>query len=265
MSPVRLVATDLDGTLLRSDGSLSERTRAVLSDLDAAGIPVVIVTARPMRWMEPFRAVVASHGLAVVSNGAIVMDLRTGQPLELIGIEPAEGLEMVRDIRLAVPSAQFAVETVDGLVRESAYEETEHVPTGSPVGSLARVWVNPAFKILVKHAEGDALAGEDFRAAVRAAVGERANPTWSVEGLIEIGPPGVTKASTLAAVAAQLDVAVQDVIAFGDMPNDLEMLRWAGRGCAVGNAHPEVRAVADDVVGDNDSDGVARTLEMLLG
>lgn len=264
MSRIGLVATDLDGTLLRSDGSLSDRTRQVLADLDTAGVPVVIVTARPMRWMEPFRAVVASHGLAVVSNGAVVMDLPSGQPLEVIGIEPEVGLEMVVDIRTAVPTAQFALETAAGIVREPAYIETEHVPPGSPVGPLPEVWVNPAFKILVKHAAGDALPGEEFRSAVRAAVGARANPTWSVEGLVEIGPPNVTKASTLAAVADRLGVAAHDVIAFGDMPNDLEMLRWAGRGCAVGNAHPVVRAAADEVVPDNDADGVAHTLEMLL-
>lgn len=263
MSAVRLVATDLDGTLLRSDGSLSGLTRRVLADLDAAGVPVVIVTARPMRWMEPFRAVVASHGLAVVSNGAIVLDLPTGTPLEVIGIEPEGGLRMLDDIRAAVPQAQFAVETAAGIVREDRYVETEHVPPGSPVGPLDQVWTDPAFKILVKH-PGGAQAGEAFRAAVRAAVGDRANPTWSVEGLVEIGPPNVTKASTLATVAARMGVAAAEVIAFGDMPNDIEMLRWAGRGCAVGNAHADVRTAADEVVPDNDADGVARTLAMLL-
>lgn len=265
MSPIRLVATDLDGTLLHSDGSLSDRTRQVLADLDAMGLPVVIVTARPMRWMAPFRAVVASHGMAVVSNGAIVMDLRTGAPLEVIGIEPVDGLGMIDDIRAASPEAQFALETAEGIVREDGYVETDHVPPGSPVGPLSRVWRSPAFKILVKHPDGAEVAdGEAFRRSVRDAVGDRANPTWTVEGLVEIGPRGVTKASTLSVLADRLGVAAAEVIAFGDMPNDIAMLRWAGRGCAVGNAHAEVRSAADEVVPDNDADGVARTLEMLL-
>lgn len=266
----RLVATDLDGTLLRSDGSLSRRTRAVLSRLEEAGIPVVLVTARPMRWLEDLRHVVGTHALAVVSNGAVVMDLRTGEPLEVTGIEPGPGLEMVADIRAVLPHARFAVETVAGLVRDQGYVEPDPVPDDSPVGPLEQVWTAPAVKLLVRlpGAPGDGpIPGPEaarFRELVTAAVGERAVATWTVPGLMEIGPAGVTKATTLARVAAESGIGAAEVIAFGDMPNDLPMLRWAGHGCAVANAHRDVREAADEVVPSNDADGVARTLERLL-
>lgn len=261
-----LVASDIDGTLLHSAGTLSRRTQDAIAGLDRAGIPLVLVTARPMRWMADFRGLAGLHGLAVVSNGAVVMDLGTGEPLEVTGIAPADGLALVEAVRAAVPGARVAVETPAGLVRDAAYVESHPIPSGSPVGPLAEVWVDPGVKLLVQHPDGaEVVDGDAFRSAVAEALGERATPTWTIPGLVEVGPPGVTKATTLARVAAELGVGPEDVMAFGDMPNDIPMLTWAGRGLAVANAHADVLAVADGVVPANDEDGVARTLEGLLG
>lgn len=260
----RLVATDLDGTLLRSDGTVSPRTRAVLAAVEAAGIPVVFVTARPLRWMDELWQLVGAHGLAVVSNGAVLFDVAGLRVLEVRGLEREPGLAVVAAVRAAVPLAQFAIETVDGIRLEPSYDEPDHVPPGSPVGPLVETWDGPALKLLVRHDPRTGLDHDAFRERVVAAVGARAIATWSVDGLVEISAPGVTKAAGLARVCASLGVPAADVVAFGDMPNDLAMLAWAGTSYAVANAHPSVSAAADHTTTGNDDDGVARVLVGLV-
>ena len=261
-SKPRLVATDLDGTLVRSDGTVSEVTRRVLAAAEEHGVVVVMVTARPMRWMHDLRPMIGAHGLAIVSNGAIRYDVAGDRPLSVTGLDVEPGLAMVDRIRAVLPDAQFAVETLQGIVLEPAYDEPYHVPPGSPVGPLPDVWTEPAVKVLVR---APGTPPELMRERVVAAVGDAATPTWTVPHLVEIGPPGVDKALALADLAADLDVRPEDVWAFGDMPNDVAMLRWAGVGHAVANAHESVLAVADRVVPSHDEDGVARTLAEALG
>jgi hydroxymethylpyrimidine pyrophosphatase-like HAD family hydrolase len=256
-----LVATDLDGTLVRSDGTVSDYTRRVIAAAEEAGVVVVMVTARPMRWMHDLRPMIGAHGLAIVSNGAIRYDVAAGRALSVVGLDVAPGLAMVERIRAAVPTAQVAVETVNGIALEPQYDEPDHVPPGSPVGPLAEVWTEPAVKVLVREPH---LASEVLRERVADAVGDTATPTWTVPHLVEIGPPGVDKAVALAELAADFGVPPERVWAFGDMPNDLAMLEWAGVGHAVANADPSVRAAADRVVPANDQDGVARTLAEAL-
>jgi Cof subfamily protein (haloacid dehalogenase superfamily) len=256
----RLVATDLDGTLVRTDGSVSPATRDVLAALDQRGVPVVIVTARPIRWMTDLWPLVGRHGLAIVSNGAAVVEVRGDgdhQVRDVRGIEVAAGLALVEAVRAAAPEASFAVECVSGLVRDPSYVEAERFPAGSPVGELTELWTEPALKLLVKH---DAPDPADFRDRVMSAVGDRAVATWTLDGLVEISATGVTKATALARIADELGVPADDAVAFGDMPNDLPMLAWAGTSYAMANGHPDVRAAADHVAPANDDDGVAGVL-----
>ena len=262
MSRPRLVATDLDGTLVRTDGTVSGYSRGVLAELDRLGVPVVIVTARPIRWMDDLWSMVGQHGLAIVSNGAAVVDLGNGETRtvrDVHGIDPAAGLRMIEAVRRAVPEASYAVECVSGLVRDDRYRELDPFPDDSPIGDLAELWTEPALKVLVKHL--DVPDPEGFRARVTAAVGDAAIATWTVDGLVEISAAGVTKATALARVAEELGVEAADVVAFGDMPNDLEMLRWVGHGVAMGNAHPALKDVADEVTATNAEDGLALVLE----
>ncbi len=263
MTP-RLVATDLDGTLVRSDGTISDFSRRVLADLDERGIPVVIVTARPIRWMDELWEMVGGHGLAIVSNGAAVVDLGGGGVTvrDVHGIDPVDGLRLVAAVREAVPEASYAVECVGGLVRDRGYRELDPLPADSPVGDLADLWTEPALKLLVQ--DLDIRDPASFRSRVFAAVGDAALPTWSLDGLVEISATGVTKASALERVAEQLGVPAADVVAFGDMPNDLPMLAWAGTSYAMANGHPDLRAVADRVAPGHDEDGVARVLAGLF-
>jgi Cof subfamily protein (haloacid dehalogenase superfamily) len=253
----QLVATDLDGTLLDSRGELSERTRTVLDRLDEAGVPLVVVTARPLRWMTELWPVVGRHGIGIVSNGAIVYDVAAGRIHELEGIEVDAGLALVEAIRAALPSAVFAFELLSGFAFEPAYDEPHHIPHGSPSGPAEELLTGTAVKVLVKAPGTDPV---ELRDAVAGAVGETATATWSVDGLVEISAAGVTKAAALARVCAGLGITAEHVVAFGDMPNDLALLEWVGTSYAVANAHPSVLAAVDHVTASNDEDGVALAL-----
>jgi Cof subfamily protein (haloacid dehalogenase superfamily) len=257
----RLVATDLDGTLLRSDGTVSEHTADVLRRVLDLGVDVAFVTARPRRWMDDLWAYVGSRGLAIVSNGALLLDVSTGEALEVRAIDVGPGLTLTEQIRAAVPGVHFAVEMLDGIALEPEYLEPGHAPPGSPTGPIHEVWTTPALKLLVRHEHLDPVA---FRSAVLAAVGDRAVATWTMDGLMEISAVGVTKGDGLARLCRRLDIDAADVVVFGDMPNDIPMLTWAGSSYAVANAHPSVLEAADHRAPANDDDGVADVLSGLF-
>jgi hydroxymethylpyrimidine pyrophosphatase-like HAD family hydrolase len=254
----RLVATDLDGTLVRSDGTISEHTRAVLVSVEAAGVPVVFVTGRPLRWAEEVFDHVGDHGLAVVSNGALVWDVAADRPRLRREIDAATVLRVCAELRAAVPGSAFAVETLDGIGLEPGFLERHPVPAGARRASLDELVTGPVLKLLARHEE---LGPQDYWDAAETAVGEHVTITWSSSStLLEISAHGVTKATTLALLADHLGVAPDDVVAFGDMPNDLPMLAWAGTPYAMANAHPSVLAAVDQVAPNNDEDGVAQVL-----
>lgn len=257
-----LIATDLDGTLVPSgDTTLSQYCADVLRRLDSADVPVVFVTGRPLRWMTGFWPHVGRHGLAIVSNGAIAYDVHAGEVIDYVGITPASGLELVGALTQAVPGVSFAIECLDGIRRDTAYADSPRVPQDSARGALTDIWDVPAVKLLVRHTRMD---HDEFRDRVIAAVGDEATPTWSVPGLVEISANGVTKASGLITLCERLGVQPEEVVAFGDMPNDIPMLRWAGTSYAMDDAHDSVRAVADHVAPPCQDDGVARILESFL-
>lgn len=264
MSDIKVAATDLDGTLLRSDGTVSGATRRVLAAVEESGVPVVFVTARPLRWMDDLWPMVGAHGLAVVSNGALVYDVAARAVRRVRGLAPEPGLDVVAAVRESVPEAAFAIETVEGIRLEAGYphdRDDHQAPPGSPVGPMDTLWDVPALKLLVRHPGTD---HDGFRERVEQAVGEAAIVTWTVPGLLEISAPGVTKAAALAEVCADLGVEAADVVAFGDMPNDVPMLTWAGTSYAVSGAHPSAIAAADHLAPSNDADAVAQVLARLV-
>ena len=257
------MATDLDGTLLRSDGSVSGYTREVLHRLTATGIGVVLVTARPPRWMDDL-ADIGVEGLALCGNGAFTYDLTTRRIVDhrLLAQEVTGAL--LTDLRDRIPDVRLATECLDGLSREHAYQGEHLSGDAWRVVDAVELGDRAVGKILVRH---DDLDTEELTALVAEIVGSRAEVSHSgATRMAEVGPPGVTKAVALAHWCSQQEPAVDagEVWAFGDMPNDLPMLTWAGRSFAVANAHPEVLAAASDHVPSNDDDGVARTLAVLL-
>jgi HAD superfamily hydrolase (TIGR01484 family) len=259
----RLVATDLDGTLLDDEGRLTARTEEVLGRLQATGVRVVIVTARPLRWMNVlWERVGGGQGVGIVSNGAITYDVGTREVLDLRGIERDAGLELVRAIRAAAPGTSFALECLGGYRHEPDFVDQHPTPPDMRLGDLDELWDEPAAKLLAQHLTLDP---DDFRRRVVDAVGSDATPTWTTEHLMEISATGVTKGAALEALCRRWGIDAAEVVAFGDMPNDLPMLRWAGTSYAVANAHESVLAAADHVAPRNVDDGVAVTLAGLYG
>lgn len=261
----RLVATDLDGTLLDAAGTVTPRTREVITALDEMGVPVVFVTGRPMRWMEALWDAVGGHGLAICSNGGIVYDVPTQSVRKARAIPREVLLEVGSTLRRTVPGTTFALEKTGGFALEDDF--LRHVDDRTvpdvPRGRLEQIADDTVVKLLARH---DHLAPEEFWGVVEEAVGTQVTTTWSSVGtLVEMSAAGVTKASTLAELCTELGVAPQEVVAFGDMPNDLPLLEWAGTSYAMGNAHPTVLALAHHVAPRHDQEGVASTLAEIFG
>ncbi|MDJ0463403.1 Cof-type HAD-IIB family hydrolase [Streptomyces sp. H27-C3] len=265
----RLIATDLDGTLLRDDKSVSDRTIAALAAAEEAGIEVFFVTGRPARWMDVVSDHVHGHGLAICANGAAVVDLHAdGKLIEVRPLPRGTALAVVEALRAAAPGTSFAVELTTGIHYEPEYPPF-HLDPGATVATAEKLLQEPTpgagapvIKLLAHHTE---LSPDAFLALARATAGERASITRSSPtALLEISGPGVSKASTLAQCCAERGISPAEVVAFGDMPNDVEMLSWAGTSYAMGNAHPDVIAAASGRTVANNEDGVAVVIERIL-
>lgn len=261
--PPRVVACDLDGTLLRSDGTVAERSRRAIAAAEAAGSLVVLCTARPARWMAPLAGALGHNGVAVCANGAVVWDLRTAAVIEEFPLHPAHARRIVGLLAAALPGCAWAVERTHGFAHEVTYTSRWPVPEDTVVDRIGSLVAEPAVKLMLRH---ERLLADALLERARNAVGSLAEITHSNsgDGLIEISAAGVSKASTLARLCARRGLRSDEVIAFGDMPNDLPMLRWAGHSVAVANAHPDVLATAHEVTASNDEDGVALVLERVF-
>ena len=221
------------------------------------------MTGRPLRWAEDVFEHVGSHGLAIVSNGALVWDVARERVHLQRPVPPDTAREVCRLLREAVPGTTYAVETLDGFSLEPDYRERHVVPTASRRAPVEELLTQPLLKLLARHEE---LEPQDYWDAAEAAVGDLVTITWSsTSTMLEMSATDVTKATTLALLAADLGVEADDVIAFGDMPNDLPMLAWAGASYAMADAHPSLLQVADHVAPGHDDDGVARVLAGVFG
>jgi hydroxymethylpyrimidine pyrophosphatase-like HAD family hydrolase len=259
-----LVATDVDGTLLDPDDRVTPRAAAVIDRLVAAGVGFVLVTGRPPRWIPPIVAQVGVARLAVCANGGVLYDASEDRVLWARTLAPEALAPLAAAAEDTLPGCGLAVERVgtaeDGapFVAEPGYRHAWVDGDDVTVGR-AELLSRPAVKLLVREPR---LSSDAMVAALAPVIGDAADLTFShPRGLVEISPPGVTKATGLAEVARRHGVEAPDVIAFGDMPNDLEMLRWVGHGVAMGNAHPALLEVADEVTAGNGEDGLALVLE----
>ncbi|WP_347354914.1 HAD family hydrolase [Intrasporangium sp.] len=261
----RLVASDLDGTLLHSDGTVSARTRAAWAAAGEAGLETVLVTARPPRWLHGLGQVVGPRGIAICGNGAFVYEVATRRMLETHCFATGVVEALVARLRAALPSVVFAAERAGGAYLAAGFPDhrDDARARGVAHGPLAALAGEPVGKLL---ALAPGVPHDEFLATVEAVVGGRGHLHFSgASGLAEVNAPGVTKAVALERWAGRLGIGARDVWAFGDMPNDLPMLGWAGVGWAVANAHPDVLAAADRICPSNDADGVAVTVSAALG
>ncbi|WP_299557919.1 HAD family hydrolase [uncultured Mycolicibacterium sp.] len=262
-----LIASDVDGTLLDDHERLTPRTRAAIHAAVAAGATFVLATGRPPRWVAPVVDALGLAPLAVCANGAVVYDPATDRVVAARTLSAARLRELVDIVHRVIPGAGLAVERVGTSAHDAAtpqfvsspgYEHAWLNPDNTEV-SLEDLLSAPAIKLLVRKAGA---SSADMARALAGPLAGLAELTYSTDnGLIEVMEPGISKASGVASVAGPLGIEAADVVAFGDMPNDVPLLRWAGLGVAMGNAHPEAVAAADEVTAPNTDDGVARVLE----
>jgi len=262
-----LIATDVDGTLLNGEDAITARTRDVIGAAIAAGTHFILATGRPPRWIPPVVEELGFAPIAVCANGAVIYDAATDRVISARTL-PVEVLAELAEIAAhAVPGAGLAAERVGKSAHDSAtpqfvsapgYEHAWLNPDNTEV-SFEDVLSAPAVKLLVRM---PGVPSSQLAAALAKHIGLLGDITYSTnDGLIEISPIGISKAIGVQEVARPLDISAQDTVAFGDMPNDVPMLLWAGHGVAMGNAHPEALAAANEVTESNDDDGLARVLE----
>jgi Cof subfamily protein (haloacid dehalogenase superfamily) len=275
----KLIATDLDGTLVRSDDTVSAYTHQTLDRVRAAGIPIVGATGRGPRLTELTRNDIRAADYLVLAGGGRVVDQSDPAGPMVLRDERLDGsvlAVLLADLEAEVGPLTVMVEALDA--------------PGAPLwGDQDPAWRYP--DVVERRTREEALRGQVIKAFARTsgraakagggvtdhdvdsllAAARRMVPpalatvTQAGLGFVEFCPPGVDKASGLAVVANTLGVDPAEVLVFGDMPNDVPMLRWAGWArVAVANAHPAVLALADEVTLSNDEDGVAVYLDRLL-
>ena len=271
LSGVSVLATDLDGTLLRSDGSVSDKTRTAIATAHDRGVRTLFVTGRPPRWMAPVVAATGRSGISVCANGAVTVDLSTDTVLTSSAI-PAnvlgEAMATIGD--LLDGSFYFAAEqALPGPIRATGlFPEPGFVPPDRPVAQIADqpLYEIPGVVKLLVRTEGATEQTAELAGVVAAALGGALNVTHAsrTHQMLEISRAGVDKATALANLAADWSLPPEQIAAAGDMPNDIPMIRWAGHGAAVASAHADVVAAADEVIPDPEQDGVADLLQRLL-
>lgn len=257
-----LVASDIDGTLLLNWKPISTATIDAIHRCQDAGIPFVLVTGRPMRWLAPIAEQIPDLGRVVCLNGAVVYDIASQSVIDAHTIDSQTLAEITAAVRVDHPDARFAYETLNG-----GFIDREFV-TGRPreariIDDVSELAGENVVKVLVRLATSDSQAMHDL---IDPLVDGTCHASFSEpdNGLVELAPFGITKAKTLSDLCDHLGVARSQVMAFGDMPNDIEMLSWAGHGVAMGNALGSVKAIAAAVTEAVDDDGVARYLDAVL-
>lgn len=260
---VRMIATDLDGTLLRSDGSLAPRVRAVLLAAQEAGIEVVPATGRPRMVTGDVIAELPFVHHWVFANGSVTWHAGRAELIRGFWLDPAEVRHLIGAVRKVLPDAGFAVEFEDAVAYEAGFERVvPQMPAGAPTTSLVEAVDRRVQKLLVFNPERTV---DELYQAVASVVDGEAVPTYSGLSFIELSAGLVTKATALGHLADDLGIAPAEVAAFGDNHNDVAMLAWAGRSYAMAHATDDARSVATEVIGSNDDDAVVGIIERFLG
>ncbi|UIZ92038.1 HAD family phosphatase [Corynebacterium sp. CNCTC7651] len=270
MGAPKLIISDIDGTFLNSQGRVSPRLRDVVARAVRRGVHFGLATGRPHRWLMPVLDQLPFAPVCVCANGAVVYDPASDTVLRAfeLSTEAMRGVvDAVEEAFAGIPHG-YGVERVGSSALDPEEEcfliTREYNPDAWDarfgVVSVEELIAVPAAKLLVRCME--MTSAEMFELVAPVINPDDAHVTYSMdEGLLEFSCPGVNKATGVSVLAAQYGVDPSDVVAFGDMPNDLEMLAWSGMGVAMANAAPLVQDAADYVTVTNDEDGVAAVLE----
>jgi Cof subfamily protein (haloacid dehalogenase superfamily) len=269
----KLVATDLDGTLLNGAGEVTARTRAALTACWDAGIPVVGVTGRGPRLLDSVRVALDGRGIAVLAQGGYVVDLEREEVLRTVAMPREQAMRVVEAIEAVAGEVILAVEDAAEQGEIQTALRVQHGfqwPYPEPAHLLPRNQVLPPGAVLKVFLRSASLGQDELLGRAQAVIDPSdAEVTHAGLGFVEVLPPGITKATGLQVALDRYGVGFSDVLVFGDMPNDLPMIRAVvdagGRAVAVANAHAHVRAAAPERTSGHDADGVARYLEAVLG
>lgn len=266
-----LIASDVDGTLIDDANRVSARTLGVLGAARDAGAEFVLATGRPPRWIaeitDQFDGARAHVRYAVCANGAIIYDVENDHVLRAVVLEPELQRYLGDVVARVLPGAGIAAERVGRSAHDAAtapfvaragYQHAWLNPDHVEVGD-DEVFSEPAVKLLVRAPD---LRSADMAALLEPEMGELTQITYSTSnGLVELSVPHTHKASGLRTLIELAGLSDTRTVAFGDMPNDAEMLSWAHHGVAMGHADPVALAAADEVTVGNNEDGVAQVLE----
>ncbi|CAB4679988.1 unannotated protein [freshwater metagenome] len=261
----KLIATDLDGTIVRHDGTISQRTVDAFTSAHKLGIEIFFVTGRPPRWMHEIRDTF-SFGEAICGNGAMLYNLRESKVTEEWMISSEQQIEVAQIMRKSIPPISFAIESHDYYHREKIYVPRWDVGLDNVgVDRIEDAVRGPAFKMLARCSDGEFTSDQMLEIALRELDGiVTVTHSNARESLLEISALGVSKGATLAKVAARLSIDARDCVSFGDNPNDFSMLSWCGRSYAMADGHPDGVTFATSVAGPHKEDGVAIVIEELL-
>lgn len=261
----KLIATDLDGTIVSHEGVISQRTIDAFTRARDLGIHVFFVTGRPPRWMGEIREAFG-FGAAICCNGAMLYDLINDAVLEEWMIPIDEQLEVVRRMRIAMPEMSFAVESNSHYQREIAYIPRWDIGMDNiGVEKIEEAMKRPALKILGRCSNHEFTSDEMVEVAHRELHNlVTVTHSTSRDSLIEISALNVSKGTSLEIITQRLGLTAEDCVSFGDNPNDFSMLEWTARSYAMSDGHPDAPSFAKAVAEACEADGVAKIIEELL-
>jgi Cof subfamily protein (haloacid dehalogenase superfamily) len=268
-APPRLIATDLDGTIVRFDGSISSRTVNALNGARAKGAIVYFVTGRPPRWLGDVTDAFGAKEVptTICGNGALVFDVATNSIVREDLLQPEDAVEAVMRLRGHIVDASFACDQSDDFRREKRYHARWDVGMDvTGVEAIEEIIDRPILKLLARCAS-EALSSDEMLQIAIEQISDFVDVTHSnpEDSLLEISAFGVNKGSALARMAATHGLSADDCVAFGDNPNDVSMLKWAGRSWAMTGGHRDAKAAANSLAASCEEDGVAEVIEELFG
>ena len=261
----KLIATDLDGTIVSHKGVISQRTVDVFTRAKDMGVHVFFVTGRPPRWMGEIREAFG-FGEAICCNGAMNYDLLNGTVIEEWAIPDDLLHQSLKKLRLAIPGVSFAVESDNFFKREKSYVAMWDAGIDHEgCNQIEEVLSLPILKLLVR-CSGHEYTSDQMLEIAEREIGDFVNVTHSSPSasLLEISAKGVSKGETLALMAGRSGFSADDCVSFGDNPNDFSMLQWCSRSYAIADGHPDAQIHAKDVTEPHMEDGVAKIIEKLL-
>ena len=262
----KLIAFDLDGTLLTSQKRVTDRTVSAIRELRIRGVRIILCTGRPPRNTRSFMNQLEIN-TAIVYNGAGLHGYRNNVTTHVQTLSKTTAQVILKKMRETFSDIQVGLETLEGWYLDQNFfdfrQQIREEPDQNPPNGVGRVERflegQSAIKLLFRHPHKSAL--ELSRSLSKQSIYQ----TWSASSVLEVMHPQVNKGNALCRLAKKLGIEREETAAFGDQHNDREMLLWAGTSVAPANASPQIRAISNVLTTSNDEHGIARVLENWLG